>query len=479
MARPSPRGNTVTDPTDLTLAQAAEAIERRELSATDLTRAYLARIDALQPAINAYVTLTAERALEDARRADDEFAAGNRRGPLHGIPIGLKDLYETAGIRTTGGSKILEAYVPQKDSTVARKLREAGSVLLGKLNTHEWAWGTTTNNAFYGATHNPWDLDRIPGGSSGGSGAAIAAHLAAGTMGTDTGGSIRIPAALCGCVGLKPTFGRVSKAGVLPMSWQLDHPGPITRTVEDAAIILGAVAGYDPDDFATVPMPVPDYRAALTADIRGLRVGVPRDLFYGLLDDEVRAAVEAALGVLKGLGADVRDVDPGVTRGQVMEAWAIVNAESQEYHAQALSAQREDFSEELQAVLSLPLPEAVALSRAYRVSYGIKESLRRVLEEVDVLVAPTTMRTASIIGEEPVLVGDVELSTGGAFATLTMPFNIAGLPAVSLPCGFDSLGLPIGMQIAGKPFAEETALRAAHAYEQATDWHKRVPAPVA
>lgn len=469
----------MTDPTDLTLAQAAEAIERRELSATDLTRAYLARIDALQPAINAYVTLTAERALEDARRADDEFAAGNRRGPLHGIPIGLKDLYETAGIRTTGGSKILEAYVPQKDSTVARKLREAGSVLLGKLNTHEWAWGTTTNNAFYGATHNPWDLDRIPGGSSGGSGAAIAAHLAAGTMGTDTGGSIRIPAALCGCVGLKPTFGRVSKAGVLPMSWQLDHPGPITRTVEDAAIILGAVAGYDPDDFATVPMPVPDYRAALTADIRGLRVGVPRDLFYGLLDDEVRAAVEAALGVLKGLGADVRDVDPGVTRGQVMEAWAIVNAESQEYHAQALSAQREDFSEELQAVLSLPLPEAVALSRAYRVSYGIKESLRRVLEEVDVLVAPTTMRTASIIGEEPVLVGDVELSTGGAFATLTMPFNIAGLPAVSLPCGFDSLGLPIGMQIAGKPFAEETALRAAHAYEQATDWHKRVPAPVA
>lgn len=468
-------GIAVTDPTDLTIADAARAIERRELSPADLAAAYLARIETLQPDINAYVTLTPERALEDARRAGDEIAGGQYRGALHGVPIGLKDLYETAGIRTTGGSKILDHYVPHQDCTVARRLREAGSVLLGKLNTHEWAWGTTTNNPFYGATHNPWDLDRIPGGSSGGSGAATAAHMAAGTMGTDTGGSIRIPAALCGCVGLKPTFGRVSKAGILPMSWQLDHPGPITQTVEDAAIMLGAIAGYDPADFATVPVPVPDYRAALTGDIRGLRVGVPRDLFYGLLDDEVRAAVEAALVTLKELGAEVRDVDPGVTRGQVMEAWAIVSAEGQEYHAHALATQREDFSEDLQAVLSLPLPEALALSRAYRVSYGIKESFRRVLEEVDVLVTPTTMRTASIIGEEPVMVGEVELSTGGAFATLTMPFNIGGLPVVSLPCGFDALGLPIGLQIAGKPFAEETILRAAHAYEQATGWHTRRP----
>jgi aspartyl-tRNA(Asn)/glutamyl-tRNA(Gln) amidotransferase subunit A len=465
----------VTDLTDLTIADASGRISRREISPVELTAAYLERIDRLQPKVNAYVTLTAERAMSDAKTTTDEIAAGNYRGPLHGIPIGLKDLYETAGIRTTAGSKVFANHVPAKDCTVARKLCEAGSVLLGKLNTHEFAWGTTTNNPFYGATHNPWDLDRIPGGSSGGSAAAIAAGMAAGTLGTDTGGSIRIPAALCGCVGLKPTFGRVSKAGVFPMSWQLDHPGPITKTVEDAAIMLAAIAGYDPEDFATVPMPVPDYRAALTGGIRGLRVGVPRSLFYGLLQDEVRAAVEAALGVLRELGAEVRDVEPGVTRSQVMEAWALVNAEGQEYHREACTSRRDDFSPELQAVLSQPLPDSIGLTRAYRVSYEIKQAFRRALEEVDVLVAPTTMRTASIIGEESVMVGEVELTTGGAFASLTMPFNLGGLPVVSLPCGFDALGLPIGMQIAGRPFAEETVLRAAHAYEQATEWHKRRP----
>lgn len=465
----------MTELTELTIAEASKAIERRDLSPVDLAEAYFGRIEKVQPKVNAYVTLTAERARDDARRAADEIAGGTYRGPLHGIPIGLKDLYETAGIRTTGGSKTLADHVPAKDSTAARKLREAGSVLLGKTNTHEFAWGTTTNNPFYGATHNPWDLDRIPGGSSGGSGAAIAAGMAAGALGTDTGGSIRIPAALCGCVGLKPTFGRVSKAGVLPMSWQLDHPGPLTKTVEDAAIVLGAIAGYDPDDFATVPVPVPDYRAALTGDIRGLRVGVPRGLFYGLLDDEVRAAVEAALGVLRDLGAEVRDVEPGVTREQVGQAWMLVNAEGQEYHAPAFSSRRDDFSPELQAVLSQPLADAIGLTRAYRQSYEIKQAFRRLLEEVDVLVAPTTMRTASIIGEEPVMVGEVELTTGGAFASLTMPFNIAGLPALSLPCGFDSLGLPIGMQIAAKPFGEETVLRVGHAYEQATEWHRRRP----
>ncbi len=465
----------MTDLTDLTIAAAAERISRREISPAELTSAYLARIERLQPETNAYVTLTAERATADAKTATSEIAAGNYRGVLHGIPIGLKDLYETAGIRTTAGSKVLANHVPGKDCTAARKLREAGSVLLGKTNTHEFAWGTTTNNPHYGATHNPWDLDRIPGGSSGGSGAAIAAGMAAGTLGTDTGGSIRIPAALCGCVGLKPTFGRVSKAGIVPMSWQLDHPGPITKTVEDAAIMLGAIAGYDPDDFATVPVPVPDYRAALASGIRGLRVGVPRSLFYGLLEDEVRSAVEAALGVLRELGAEVRDVEPGVTREQVMEAWALVNAEGQEYHREAFTKRRDDFSPELQAVLSQPLPDSIGLARAYRVSYEIKEAFRRALEGTDVLVAPTTMRTASIIGEEPVMVGEVEMTTGAAFASLTMPFNLGGLPVVSLPCGFDSLGLQIGMQIAGKTFAEETVLRAGHAYEQATEWHRRRP----
>ncbi len=461
--------------TELTIAEASAAIAATDLSPVDLTEAYLARIEALQPRVNAYITVTAERARDDARSAAHEIANGRLRGPLHGVPIALKDLYETAGIRTTAGSKVHGDFVPEQDSTAARKLREAGSVLLGKTNTHEYAWGTTTNNPHYGATHNPWGLDRIPGGSSGGSGAAIAAQMAAGTLGTDTGGSIRIPAALCGCVGLKPTFGRVSKHGVFPMSWQFDHPGPIVKSVEDAAIMLQAIAGYDPADFSTVPVPVDDYRARLNDGVRGLRIGVPRSFFFGLLQDEVRSAVEEAIVVLRGLGADVRDIEPGLTRELNGEAWPLVLAEGQEYH-KAFATQKGDFGADLQSVLSAPLPDAVGLTRAYRASYEVKQLFRQALEDVDVMLTPTTMRTASIIGEEQVMVGEVEMTTGGAFAGLTMPFNIAGLPTLALPCGFDADGLPISLQLAGRPFDEATVLRAGHAYEQATEWHKRRPA---
>lgn len=460
--------------TELTIAEAARAIQSREVSPADLTEAYLERIQRLNPSINAYVRVTAERARADAARAGDEIAAGNYRGPLHGMPIGLKDLYDTAGIETAGGSKILAGRVPDTDSTCTRKLTDAGAVLLGKTNTHEFAWGTTTNNPHTGATHNPWDLDRIPGGSSGGSGAAIAAHMAAGTLGTDTGGSIRIPAALCGCVGLKPTFGRVSKAGVLPMSWQFDHPGPIVRTVEDAAIMLQAIAGYDPADFATVPAQVPDYRANLGQGVAGLRIGVPREQFFGLLDGEVRVAVEEALGALSGLGADVFDVDAGFTRERVNAAWAVCVAESQAYHADWFASRPGDYGADLRAIMSLPVPDTLGLANAYRASYDIKEGVRAVFEKVDLLLTPATMRPASLIGEEPVDVDGVEMTPGGAFAGLTLPFNIAGLPAITLPCGFSSSGLPLSLQLAGKPFDEPTVLRAAAAYEAATTWHTRV-----
>ena len=297
-----------TDETRLTLTQAAALLQRRELSPLELTDAYLRRIERLNPHLNAYVTVTAERAREDARRATEQLGAGASRGPLHGVPIALKDLYDTAGIRTAGGAKILADRVPGADATAARRLREAGTVLLGKLNTHELAFGVTTTNPHFGATRNPWDPERIPGGSSGGAGAAVAAGLAAATLGTDTGGSIRIPASLCGCVGLKPTYGRVSKAGVLPLSRLLDHAGPLTATVEDAARLLQVVAGYDPDDGSTVPVPVPDYAAALGEGVRGLRVGVPRGYFFDRLDDEVRSAVERALGVLHDLGAELHEV---------------------------------------------------------------------------------------------------------------------------------------------------------------------------
>ena len=463
--------------TDLTIAEAARAIWRRQISPVELTEAYLARVEQLNPAINAYVRVTSDLARSQAAEAEREISTGAYRGPLHGIPIGLKDLYDTAGIETAGGSKILRGRVPDIDSTCARKLREAGAILLGKTNTHEFAWGTTTNNPHTGATHNPWDLDRIPGGSSGGSGAAITARMAAATLGTDTGGSIRIPAALCGCVGLKPTFGRVSKAGVLPMSWQFDHPGPIVRTVEDAAIILQAIAGYDPADFATVPVPVPDYTAELDRGVTGMRIGIERGQFFRLLDAEVRVAVEGAIEVLRGLGAEVIEIDGGLTREAILKAWPVCVAESQAYHAKWFAERREDYGADLQTTLSSPIPDTLGLADAYRASYDVKESFRRVFETVDLLVTPTTMRPASVIGEEQVEVEGIKMPPGSAFASLTMPFNIAGLPAISVPCGFSGDGLPIGLQIAGGPFEEGKVLRAAAAYEAATQWHTR-SAPV-
>ncbi|MGH7856991.1 MAG: amidase, partial [Candidatus Binatia bacterium] len=299
--------------TELTVAATAARIRERKLSPLELTQAYLARIERLNPKLNAYVTVTAQRALEDARRATEEITKSGPRGPLHGIPIGLKDLFETEGVRTTAGAKFFADFVPKQDSTAARRLREAGSVLLGKLNTHEFAYGVTTDNPHFGATHNPWDPSRIPGGSSGGSGAAIAASLATTTLGTDTGGSIRIPSSLCGAVGLKPTYGRVSKAGVFPQVFPLsrlfDHAGPIARTVEDSAIVLEAIAGYDATDPTTARVPTERYRETLSRGVRGLRIGVPRRYFYDRLDDEVGTAVEAALGALRRLGAEVRDVE--------------------------------------------------------------------------------------------------------------------------------------------------------------------------
>ena len=456
------------DLTLLTIAEAAKRIEQRDLSPRELTEAYLARIERLNPAINAYVRVTADRARADASAAEQDIARGEYRGPLHGIPVGLKDLYDTAGIETAGGSKILAGRVPEKDSTAARKLAEAGAVLLGKTNTHEFAWGTTTNNPHTGATHNPWDLDRIPGGSSGGSGAAIAARMAAGTLGTDTGGSIRIPAALCGCVGLKPTWGRASKAGVLPMSWQFDHPGPIVKCVEDAAIMLQAIAGYDPDDFATVPVPVPDYREGLDRGVSGLRIGVPREQFFGLLDGEVRVAIELVIEQLQGLGAViVDDFDPGFTREQTMKAWQVCVAESQALHAAWFPSRKDEYGADLQATLSLPLPDAKGLADAYRAVYDIREGMRRAFEQVDLVVTPGTMRPAAKIGEEEVEVDGHRLTPGAAFASMTMPFNIGGVPAITLPCGLSSEGLPMSVQLAAGPWQEPMVLRAAFALEAA------------
>ncbi len=464
---------TVSDPTDLTIAEAAERLRTKRLSASELAAAYLARIERVNPLLNAYVTVTTERALADARRATDEIARGDHRGPLHGIPIGLKDLVDTAGIRTTYGSKVHATHVPAADAVVAQKLARAGAVLLGKHNTHEYAFGVTTDNPHWGATRNPWNTTRIPGGSSGGSGAAIAARLAAGAIGTDTGGSIRIPAALCGVVGLKPTYGRVSKAGVFPMSYLFDHVGPITQTVEDAAIMLEAIAGYDPGDATTVRVPVADYRAGLRETASGLRIGVPRRLAIPV-DPSVQAAVDAAVETLARLGGSVVEVDlPDLPMD---DAFGLIVAEAKEIHADTLAHRAGDLGRDLQRYLSSPVGDALWMARALRHARDYTTSVRTVLETVDVLALPTCSVGASPIGADVVDVGGTEMQTFFAMALRTAPFNVAGLPALSLPCGVTPDGLPIGLQLVGCPFDEATVLRAGHAYEQATEWHRRRPA---
>lgn len=463
------------DPTDLTLAQAAAAIRSRQLSPLELTEAYLARIERLEPRLNAYITVTAERARDDARRAETEVAGGEYRGPLHGIPFGLKDLFETAGIRTTAGSKILADHVPAADGTVVRRLREAGAVLLGKQNLHEFAYGATSENQHYGPVHNPWALAHIPGGSSGGSAAAIVARTALATLGTDTAGSIRIPAALSGCVGLKPTRGRVSKQGVIPLSWTLDHAGPITRTVEDAAIVLEAVAGYDPADSSAVRTPVPAYRDGIDGGVKGLRVGVPRAFFFDPLHDEVRAAVEAAIEVFRGLGADVRDVE-GLDFEPFVEARVLVQrAEAQHYHERWFRERPGDYGASVAERLAAPTPATLELVASQRALAAYTEAVRAALEDVDLLLTPTMAGPAPKIGTGVLDCGRESIPVGVGLVRLTQPFNATGSPALSLPCGFTRDGLPIGLQLAGRDFDEATVLRAGHAYEQATEWHRRRP----
>ena len=459
----------------LSIARAAMLLATREISALELTEAYLARIEAVDPQINAYITVTAERAIDDAKRATDEMQAGRILGKLHGIPVGLKDLYETAGIRTTGGGKFHADNIPDADCTAARKLREAGTILLGKLNTHEYAYGVTTNNPHYGATCNPWNLDHIPGGSSGGSGAAIAAGLATATLGTDTGGSIRMPASVCGVVGLKPTYGRVSKAGVIPLSYLFDHAGPITRTVEDAAIVLAAIAGYDPLDASTTRLPVDDYLSGLRDGVEGLRIGVPRSWFFDHLQDGIGAAVEQAIETLRGLGAEIMEIEiPGVATG-MGAILGIVLAEAQEIHARGLADSPEDFGADVAAILTSPGPDAAGIMAALRARNVLTVATRRALESVDLLVTPTTPIAAAAIGQEIVTYGGLEEPILMAMIRCTAPFNATGLPAISLPCGFTQAGLPIGLQLAGRPFDEALVLRAAQAYEQATEWHTRIP----
>jgi aspartyl-tRNA(Asn)/glutamyl-tRNA(Gln) amidotransferase subunit A len=466
----------MVDLTTLTIAEAAQAIARHALSPVELSQAALARIAALNPQLNAFITILADEAMAAATAAERDIMAGRRRGPLHGIPIALKDLCATKGVRTTAGSKILRDYLPLQDATVTRRLAEAGTILLGKLHMNEFAYGPDGENEHYGRARNPWNLERLTGGSSSGSGVAIAASLCLGAVGSDTGGSIRIPAALCGIVGLKPTYGRVSRYGVTPLAWSLDHVGPMARTVEDAALLLQAMAGYDDQDPGSARQPVPDYVTALNGDVRGLRLGLPVEYFFDVLDPEVEAAVRQALEVMRQLGVTIQQVSWPALRYTTLAALILVLVEAAAFHEQWIRTRPQDYQPEVALRLKWGLlVPAAAYLKAQRLRALMCREVTQLWRQVDALLTPATMMPAPHPALPQTQVGNRQMSTREAILRLMRPFNLTGLPALSVPCGFTSAGLPIGLQIAGRPFAEATVLRLAHAYQQQTDWHRRRP----
>lgn len=457
----------------LTASQLSNLIETKEISPVEATEAYLDRIEEVDPKLNSYITITWEQAFESARQAEQEIAAGKHRGPLHGVPMAVKDQFNTAGVLTTGGSRILKDNVPSEDATVIAKLKEAGAVMLGKLNMSEFAMAEIYNHP-YGTPRNPWDLERNPGTSSSGSGAATAAFLCSTSLGEDTGGSIRGPANFSGLVGLRPTHGRVSRYGVLGGSWSMDTVGPISRSVEDAAITIQAIAGYDTKDTYSWDVPVPDYRSALTGDIQGIKLGVIQEhMDSPNLDPEFRETVVEAISVLGELGASSEDVSIPLAPNAGALTMSILNVEWANLHRPLFEPNFDelDHNNKIRFLTGSIIP-AQAYYKAQKIRAVLRQQILDALEKVDVLVLPTGPVTAPPVESVPGIESKEHSLTGLAGRiSFTGPFNLAGTPAISVPCGFSAAGMPMGLQIVGKPFDEETLLRVAHAYEQNTDWH--------
>ncbi len=477
---------------ELTLADLRTRLDKGELSAEDITQAYLERVEATNKVTNSFITVCEDTALAEARVADQVIASG-KAAPLTGLPIAVKDIFNTTGIRTTCASRILENYVSPYDATAIAKLKKQQAVIIGKLNMDEFAMGSSNENSAYGPVRNPWATDCVPGGSSGGSAASVAALQAAAALGTDTGGSVRQPASHCGVVGMKPTYGRVSRYGVIAYASSLDQVGPVTRDVRDCALMLQAVSGYDPADSTSVNTPVPDYQAGLTGDLKGVRLGLPQEYFIEGLDDDVKKAVEAAVSKYRELGAEVIDVSLPHTSYAVACYYLVATAEASSnlarydgvrYGLRADNAENlidmymktraAGFGTEVKRRIMLG---TYALSSGYYDAYYLKAQKVRTLirqdfldafEKVDALLTPVAPTPAFALGEK---VNDpLQMYLSDIY---TIPVNLAGTCAMSLPCGFSSEGLPIGMQLIGKPFDEATILRTGHAFEQATDWHKQ------
>jgi len=454
----------------MTLLEAARAIRAKEVSPVELTRECLARIEQLNPKLNAFITVTAEQALEQASAAEAEIQRGHWRGPLHGIPIALKDVFDTAGVRTTGASALFENRIPAEDAAAVQRLKEAGAVLVGKTNLHEFAYGGSTMVSHFGVVRNPWDTERIAGGSSSGSAAAVMAGMCYAALGSDTAGSIRQPAAFCGAVGLKPTYGRVSMRGMLPLAWSYDHAGPITRTVADAAAVLQVLAGYDREDVTSRDMPVSDYTAALDLDIRTLRLGVARRYFFDNADPAIAAAVNQAIELLQEMAADLREIEVPVYSDDPAK-----KAEAYAYHAEFAAKSPQLYHPEtlrrIQNGASVTAPEYISARRNLE---RVRRDAECLFETVDAILTPTVVIPPPKIDDlkrEPAKLRDVEIIT----LRNTRPFNVLGLPTISVPCGFTNAGLPVGLQIAAAPWREDIVLALAHKYQQATHWHARAP----
>jgi len=458
----------------MTIAEVSALLRGRKVSPVELAKEALDRIAQLNPRLNAFLTVTDELALEQARTAESEIAAGNYRGPLHGIPVAVKDLFFTRGVRTTAGSKIFADFVPDFDSTVVAKLREAGAVLVGKTALHELAYGVTNDNPHYGPTRNPWNPAHTPGGSSGGSGAAVATGMAFAAMGTDTGGSIRIPASFCGVAGLKPTFGRVSVHGVFPLGYTLDHMGPLARTVEDVALVYDAIAGYDFQDDFSVDCPVREVR--FRKKLNGIRVGIIEDYFFDHVHPEVEREVREALRVLTNLGAQAMPVELPAMADLTEASRVTLLAEAYVLHKKNLEDHPNDFGKDVKLLVErgrdANAPDYIAAQLA---RYKFRRRLEQLFQQVDVLVTPTTPLTAFPIGVTKLTLAGREEDARGASTRFTRCFNATGHPSLSLCCGFDGEGLPVGLQIVGKLWDEATVLQVGYAYEQATEWHKRRP----
>ncbi len=451
------------------IAELGPLLAGRRLSPVELCRALLDRCERLEPRLNAFITLTPERILGEAREAERELAAGRPRGPLHGVPVAVKDLCWTKGERTTAGSKILADFLPDADASVVARLRAAGAIVFGKTNTPEFAYGPL-DQYHYGPSRNPWDLGRFTGGSSMGAAAALAGGLVPGALGSDTGGSIRSPAHWSGVTGLKPTYGRVPLRGVVPLATSLDHVGPMARSAQDAALLLAAIAGHDPADPTSADAPVPDYAAELGRPGRGLRVGVPRRYFWDALPDGIATAVEDALGELRRLGLGVEDVEIPEWEAAAEASHVLIRCEAAAEYRAILKTRATELipqvRERLEAGAATPAPDHVD---ALRAAARLRAGLARLYRTVDLLALPGRDQTAPRMDESGRLLDPLSKRS------YTAPLNLAGLPALTVPCGFDRQGLPIGLQLAARSWEEATLLRVGHAYQRVTDWHARRP----